>query len=854
MQIPSLNPGLYSNPHLRRSKIISFFGEQDPNWVHRLKETPLKYSGYNRLSYKQLGNVLKEALAWNKSMGIARYKELMFILNKHRQRPFDPKLVYDGPHWKYLPLLRTASFLCDSPAYRITIRWVMFTLRSNLILQTRGQRYYFWWRKEIWTDFVRHVTSSQNASKLSPWVKRNTRGLPAVAGVESFLPKIVYPLDDHSVKRIRLFLSLLKSYDILLTVPKMDLSSIVSPPVVSPEPTFFGDRGINLREIFDLPYFPFHLGEELPDDGWFISNSSGPNCDLAPAGHREDLTALALDRPVFNNVLNLALRLGLTNICQIMRQYRFKETLNPRIPLQEAESFLKTRKRPLLHSLNIAIPDKGGKTRVIAILDIYSQSVLQPVHKYFMKCLRSIGTDSTYDQQSGRLRVLNAARSGRVLYSFDLSNATDRLPTWAIHSALSVWCDPRFVSLFLSVMCERNFHHIEWKPDKRKFIASEPYRYSVGTPMGALGSFPAGLALPHHAIVQACAKEVGRDLPFTDYAVLGDDIVLWDSTVARRYRSHMVTTFGVVISEAKSIMGIRCAEFGKMIISQSEVITPLPWRLTSVSSDARGFALSLLSDLCSRWVSGSFSLRTLIRVAPRGWEALLCPLFTRVWVDTTRPSAVRWLAKYESKLFDISVEDKIKLLFEVTLGDFSHLFRNWKEMRDTFLKDKSPIQEDEYQAFMRAMDTEVLREGLTPWRSVVDKATTFIREVTDLSTEIDKKLGYFLESPGELELLEFREWLLDLRTTLGSLNRADFIKLTRKERSLIRETRDSIPLEVLSNASDYYGRFNVELPPIGVYISVIGRESREHLLALRRASELPALDENPGDRSVDPSK
>jgi hypothetical protein len=44
--------------------------------------------------------------------------------------------------------------------------------------------------------------------------------------------------------------------------------------------------------------------------------------------------------------------------------------------------------------------DKEGKTRVIAILDYWSQTALRPLHKVLNQMLRKIGPDCTFDQGS----------------------------------------------------------------------------------------------------------------------------------------------------------------------------------------------------------------------------------------------------------------------------------------------------------------------------------------------------------------------------------------------------------------------------------------------------------------------
>jgi len=94
--------------------------------------------------------------------------------------------------------------------------------------------------------------------------------------------------------------------------------------------------------------------------------------------------------------------------------------------------------------------------------------------------------------------------------------------------------------------------------------------------MGSLSCFAGGLAMPHHLIVQQCAKEVGCRLPFLDYAILGDDIVIWNEAVAKQYEIRITVSLQMSISRQKSIIGKGTAEFAKMLVRHGELFTPLP--------------------------------------------------------------------------------------------------------------------------------------------------------------------------------------------------------------------------------------------------------------------------------------
>jgi hypothetical protein len=71
-------------------------------------------------------------------------------------------------------------------------------------------------------------------------------------------------------------------------------------------------------------------------------------------------------------------------------------------------------------------------------------------------------------------------------------------------------------------------------------------------------------ALTHHLVVQYCYfKVTSKFIWFTKYALLGDDIVIWDKRVARYYQQFM-NDIGVNINLQKSVVGLtQTGEFAK---------------------------------------------------------------------------------------------------------------------------------------------------------------------------------------------------------------------------------------------------------------------------------------------------
>jgi len=84
---------------------------------------------------------------------------------------------------------------------------------------------------------------------------------------------------------------------------------------------------------------------------------------------------------------------------------------------------------PYHHSTLGFLPEGGGKTRVIAIGDIFTQTELKPLHNWLMSCLRRLSrTDGTFDQRAQVDRIETVSRMGLEMFSFDLSACTDRFP------------------------------------------------------------------------------------------------------------------------------------------------------------------------------------------------------------------------------------------------------------------------------------------------------------------------------------------------------------------------------------------------------------------------------------------
>lgn len=72
--------------------------------------------------------------------------------------------------------------------------------------------------------------------------------------------------------------------------------------------------------------------------------------------------------------------------------------------------------------------EAAGKIRVFAMVDVWTQSLLRPLHDYLFSILKSLPNDGTFDQQASVNRCFEKSKASGCSFGYDLSAATDRLP------------------------------------------------------------------------------------------------------------------------------------------------------------------------------------------------------------------------------------------------------------------------------------------------------------------------------------------------------------------------------------------------------------------------------------------
>jgi len=241
------------------------------------------------------------------------------------------------------------------------------------------------------------------------------------------------------------------------------------------------------------------------------------------------------------------------------------------------------------------IGESAGKVRVIAILDYWTQFVMKPVHDLLFSILREHSTcDATFDQ-NGVLAAFVKRTAGSPYFCYDLKSATDMIPFSLSLELLTPIFGSTFVDAIRLLLVERDF---QVGNDRRMGSV----RYTRGQPMGALGSWSI-MSITHHALVRFAAFKVGLT-QFTDYLVLGDDLVIANAEVAKAYLG-VCEEFGIPIGLAKSYTSvIGFLEFARKSYLAGMDISPISFK------DYQDNTLSGLVNRAWKLFSGGFQPKT----------------------------------------------------------------------------------------------------------------------------------------------------------------------------------------------------------------------------------------------------
>lgn len=129
---------------------------------------------------------------------------------------------------------------------------------------------------------------------------------------------------------------------------------------------------------------------------WHISAAAGPNGTVAYTRFLHDLYASRKEGVLIKSLFLLYV----LPVCN--RQEAFDSLKDAIFQSFTDENIAKD---DPIHSRLAFLSDSGGKTRIIALVDILSQSVLKLIHQRVNSLLRKLSSDGTFDQDAQRKRV-----------------------------------------------------------------------------------------------------------------------------------------------------------------------------------------------------------------------------------------------------------------------------------------------------------------------------------------------------------------------------------------------------------------------------------------------------------------
>lgn len=226
---------------------------------------------------------------------------------------------------------------------------------------------------------------------------------------------------------------------------------------------------------------------------------------------------------------------------------------------------------PVVGSISV-IQERGMKARIIANPHRVHQIALSRLGNFLFRVLRYLPWDCTFDQQKGVDYVSEALKEGKTVHCYDLSDATNHLPLDLQMFVMSSFLHEEmnsFLRLFSRLARAR------WVGPGSKTMEFDS-KYIVctkGQPLGLYPSFPL-FALTHGFVVRSIEREYGLKDTFR---VLGDDIVITNSSVAKRYLEVM-EALTVPISPSKSIVSDEIGEFAGKVIDKDGALPVEKWK------------------------------------------------------------------------------------------------------------------------------------------------------------------------------------------------------------------------------------------------------------------------------------
>lgn len=481
-------------------------------------------------------------------------------------------------------------------------------LAMNIVL-SQGRVAHLAWRirqTSGFLDFVLKYAAAHGSKSTVKWLKASLVAIQKELGQDRLetlhpltpdlaysktaggLPRIIdvtsrYRIRKGDIREIRFWTGLFNLYRVLKVPGELKLQTITDPfkgnllNFIDLVDILLGSKDFKSMLFFNkLPSYETVCRMDLSPKDFVLSRSASPSNKMSCEGILTDIHLLNTQAPELwqeilyylhsvgtkvNSPFLQQLQNGYELVTRLMK-FNQKDMIGVKTGLVfrqndhlRVKNSIRTQGLPAGLGLSqFAIKEEAaGKIRLFALMDSITQSVLSPLHLALFALLRDIPNDGTFNQEESIRRSQFKAVSAGKAYSFDLTAATDRLP--AVLTSLiieSIFKKEGMAESWLNVMTSRTFSLSDTTARKLKLDPLVGYTYSVGQPMGGLSSW-AGLAITHHWIVQMAAfRATGSYSWNTQYEILGDDLVIFDTAIADQYLKIMADV-GCEINLSKSI-------------------------------------------------------------------------------------------------------------------------------------------------------------------------------------------------------------------------------------------------------------------------------------------------------------
>nr|UPW42190.1 MAG: putative RNA dependent RNA polymerase [Henan forest mitovirus 8] len=449
----------------------------------------------------------------------------------------------------------------SSISYKLLDRYLSLLLWFNSIHLPKDYIELMKRIKSLWTCsgkkfLVQYLKESMRITqqKLAGQVADKTQGSVRVARSRDGYPSIIpchlrFQMARKDIVCTRIVLNLLSLYRVISYKGEIKLSSITDPFTGIGSTVSLGEMAFIKNNIIEPLITPIPKGL----NNLLALKTAGPNHSTSVLGAPLDAYSYAHENAHLLEPLKVLAQFFKSDIYDILlEEIEWVKDLTPLKPTKLGKLSLK--------------PEAAGKIRVFAIADVWTQSILQPMHHHVFNILKNIKQDGCFDQGKPLELLMENLKTkpDKRVWSYDLSAATDRFPIdFQVQVLTSLYGD-KVAYAWKALLTDR-----DW------FLKDQPVRYAVGQPMGVLSSWGV-FSLCHHIVIQICWNRLGNNTWFTEYALLGDDIVIADEAVATSYLKMMTIDFGVEINLSKSLFSeTGMCEFAKRLVSPEGELSPL---------------------------------------------------------------------------------------------------------------------------------------------------------------------------------------------------------------------------------------------------------------------------------------